>query len=90
VTVEPDEELAARAPERLPREVEVICADWRVLLDREFVFVDGGGEATKTDPDVMRLLGDRRGRASPARPLRRGRRLRRRRVKTEVSRSSTT
>jgi hypothetical protein len=49
----------------LPREVEVICADWRVLLDREFVFVDGGGEATKTDPDVMRLLGDRRGRAKP-------------------------
>jgi predicted O-methyltransferase YrrM len=59
VTVEPDEELAARARERLPREVEVVCGDWRALLEREpfeFVFVDGGGQATKTDPDVLRLL----------------------------------
>jgi predicted O-methyltransferase YrrM len=59
VTVEPDRELAARARERLPRGVEVVCADWRTLLEREpfgFVFVDGGGPATKTDTDVVRLL----------------------------------
>src|SRR5207244_1369067 len=41
VTIEPDPELAATARGRLPREVEVVCADWRVLLERdpfEFVF----------------------------------------------------
>jgi len=59
VTVELDPELAAAALTRLPEGVEVVCGDWRLLLEREpfgFVFVDGGGQATKTDPDVLRLL----------------------------------
>jgi predicted O-methyltransferase YrrM len=59
VTVELDPELAAAARTRLPADVEVVCGDWHVLLEREpfgFVFVDGGGQTTKADPEVLRLL----------------------------------
>jgi predicted O-methyltransferase YrrM len=62
VTVEIDPERAAAARERLAgrSNVEVLLGDWRELLPErgpfELVFVDGGGQETKTDPAVLELV----------------------------------
>jgi predicted O-methyltransferase YrrM len=57
VTVEIDPERARIARERLPAGVTVLEGDWREVLEGpfEFVFVDGGGQETKTDPGVFDL-----------------------------------
>jgi predicted O-methyltransferase YrrM len=57
VTVELDPARAAVARERLPENVIVLEGDWHDLLDGpfEFVFVDGGGQETKSDPAVIEL-----------------------------------
>src|SRR4029079_5206420 len=57
VTVELDPERARAARERLPGEVTVLEGDWREVLQGpfEFVFVDGGGQETTTNPAVFEL-----------------------------------
>jgi predicted O-methyltransferase YrrM len=61
VTVELDPERAAAARDALAGlgNVTVVEGDWREVLPPhapfDFVFVDGGGQATKTDPDVLDL-----------------------------------
>jgi len=62
VTVEIDPDRAEAARWRLSSRphVEVLTGDWRSLLPArgpfELVFVDGGGEATKTDPAILDLV----------------------------------
>jgi predicted O-methyltransferase YrrM len=62
VTVEIDVERAAAARERLAgrANVELLVGDWRDLLRArapfELVFVDGGGQETKTDPSLLELV----------------------------------
>lgn len=57
VTVELDPERARVARARLPGDVTVLEGDWREVLQCpfEFVFVDGGGQETKTNPAVLEL-----------------------------------
>ena len=62
VTVEIDPERASAARSRLSSRshVEVLTGDWRSLLPArgpfEVVFVDGGGEETKTDVAILDLV----------------------------------
>ena len=62
VTVEPDADRAAAAREALASRpnVELLVGDWRELLPPrapfELVFVDGGGQETKSDPAVLELV----------------------------------
>jgi predicted O-methyltransferase YrrM len=62
VTVEIDPERAAAARENLAStpNVEVLVGDWHDVLPQrgpfEFVFVDGGGPPTKTDPAILELV----------------------------------
>ena len=62
VTVEVDAKRAASAREKLASfpHVEVLVGDWREELAPrgpfELVFVDGGGQETKTDPGILELV----------------------------------
>jgi len=62
VTVEIDPDRAAAAREALAGfpNVELLVGDWREQLPPrapfELVFVDGGGQETKTDPAILDLL----------------------------------
>jgi predicted O-methyltransferase YrrM len=62
VTVEIDPERAAAARDRLASRpsVELLVGDWRDVLPPrapfELVFVDGGGQETKTDPALLELV----------------------------------
>jgi predicted O-methyltransferase YrrM len=57
VTVDIDPERARIARGRVPTNVTVLEGDWHDVLEGPFelVFVDGGGQETKTDPAVLDL-----------------------------------
>jgi predicted O-methyltransferase YrrM len=60
VEIDPARAAAARANLASRANVEVLAGDWHDLLPArgpfEFVFVDGGGQPTKTDPAILELV----------------------------------